>query len=145
MSRPAPRRSSLADTSPFTPIQPAEPSTSPDEPPTNPTPQPANETSTTRPVGQESERAGSGPKYAHKVSFYEDPADTARIRGAILYTIPQEGPRTLSQFIHHAVMAEVERLENTYNNGRPFPAVGAREMPQDRPLGYTPTPHAGRP
>src|SRR5690606_34071687 len=47
-----------------------------------------------------------------------------RVRGAILPTNGSEGPRTLSQFIHRAVMAEVERLERTYNNGRPFPPIG---------------------
>ena len=41
-----------------------------------------------------------------------------------------EGSRNLSQFIHKAVMAEVERLEAKYNNGQPFPPVGARELPQ---------------
>ena len=33
------------------------------------------------------------------------------------------------------VMAEVERLERKYNGGQPFPAVGARELPQGRPMG----------
>jgi hypothetical protein len=46
-----------------------------------------------------------------------------------------EGSRTLSQFIHKTVMAEVERLERKYNDGQPFPAVGARELPQGRPMG----------
>ena len=32
-------------------------------------------------------------------------------------------------------LAEVERLEAKYNNGQPFPAVGARELPQGRPMG----------
>ena len=30
---------------------------------------------------------------------------------------------------------EVERLEAKYNNGKPFPPVGARELPQGRPMG----------
>ena len=46
-----------------------------------------------------------------------------------------EGSRSLSQFINQAVMAEVERLERKYNNGEPFPPVGARELPQGRPMG----------
>lgn len=69
-------------------------------------------------------------KYPHKVSFYQDPEDTARVRGAILYTMTTEGNRNLSQFVNRAVMVEVERLEAKYNNGVPFPSVGAREMPQ---------------
>ena len=56
--------------------------------------------------------------------------DTARVRGAILYTMTTEGNRNLSQFVNRAVMAEVERLETKYNNGEPSPSVGAREMPQ---------------
>ena len=69
-------------------------------------------------------------KYPHKVSFYQDPEDTARVRGAILYTMTIEGNRNLSQFVNRAVMAEVERPETKYNNGELFPSVGAREMPQ---------------
>lgn len=56
------------------------------------------------------------------------------MRGAILHTITTEGARKLTQFINAAVMAEVERLEAKYNGGQPFPAVGARELPQDRPM-----------
>lgn len=69
-------------------------------------------------------------KYPHKVSFYRDPEDTARVRGAILYTMTTEGNRNLSQFVNRAVMAAVERLAAKYNNGEPIPSVGAREMPQ---------------
>lgn len=75
------------------------------------------------------------PKYRPKVSFYQDPADTDRVRGAILHTMATEGPRTLSQFIDRAVMAEVVRLEKKHNGGQPFPPVGARELPQGRPMG----------
>lgn len=78
--------------------------------------------------------AATSSKYAPKVSFYQDRKDTDRVRGAILHTMVSEGPRSLSQFIHQAVMAEVERLEKKYNNGEPFPPVGARELPQGRPM-----------
>lgn len=57
------------------------------------------------------------------------------MRGALLHTQITEGSRSLSAFINHAVMAEVERLEAKYNAGQPFPAVGARELPQGRPMG----------
>lgn len=63
------------------------------------------------------------------------PEDPARVRGAILYTMTTEGNRNLSQFVNRAVMAEVERLEAKYNNGEPFPSVGAREMPYGRKSG----------
>lgn len=92
---------------------------------------------------EEAEQAAQRPKpkrkYPAKVSFYQDPADTDRVRGAILHTMTTEGPRSLSQFIHQAVMAEVARLEHKYNDGQPFPSVGARELPQGRPMGSDPT------
>ena len=121
--RPAPRRSSLAGQSPIAP----------------PTP-PTQEEPETAPPGAERQEEAPRPrkkatKYRHKVSFYQDPEDTGRVRGAILHTMTTEGPRTLSQFINDAVMAEVERLEAKYNGGKPFPSVGARELPQGRPMG----------
>ena len=99
-----------------------------DEPQTAPAaapPAPTRKTSTRR----------AGNKYPPKVSFYQDPEDTDRVRGAILHTMAAEGPRSLSQFINKAVMTEVERLERKYNDGAPFPAVGAGELPQGRPMG----------
>lgn len=74
-------------------------------------------------------------KYPPKVSFYQEQEDTDRIRGAIMHTIPYEGVRSLSQFLSGAAMKEVERLEAKYNDGKPFPPVGARELPQGRPMG----------
>lgn len=137
MNRPAPRKSSLAGSSPITP------------PPAATAPAAVDATGWTAEQHedndqvqqtirlQEAERAEGAakaarrePKSRAKVSFYQDPADTDRVRGAILYTMTTEGSRNLSQFIHKAVMAEVERLEAKYNNGQPFPPVGARELPQ---------------
>lgn len=72
-------------------------------------------------------------KHPNKVSFYQEPEDTARLRGAVLHTMVPEGHRSLSQFVIRAVMKEVQRLEEKYNGGEPFPAVAANEMPQGRP------------
>lgn len=72
-------------------------------------------------------------KHPNKVSFYQEPEDTARLRGAVLHTMIAEGHRSLSQFVIRAVMKEVQRLEEKYNDGKPFPAVAANEMPQGRP------------
>lgn len=143
-ARPTPRKSSLAGSSPIVPpnapqptLNVVEPAAQPPAPAPDPTPshpeaaQPAPATEDLRPTA--STRAKS--KYPPKVSFYQDPEDTARVRGAILHTMTTEGSRTLSQFIHKAVMAEVERLEAKYNGGQPFPAVGTRELPQGRPMG----------
>lgn len=79
---------------------------------------------------QTSNKNSSKRKWRHKVSFYQDPANTDRVRGAILHTMTTEGNRNLSQFVNDAVMAKVVELEVKYNDGQPFPAVGARELPQ---------------
>lgn len=132
MSRPTPRKTSLGRLSPVdpapqatasTPAEMTSPATSATPPaPVDPAPAPA-------------ETAGERRKYRHKVSFYQDEEDTARVRAAILHTNHLEGPRSLSQFIHDAVMAEVRRLEERYNDGEPWPGVAARELPQGRPMG----------
>lgn len=128
MNHPTRRKSSLSGTSPVTPQQSvpaAERATAEQAAPVSgPTPNRAGSSTT-----------GQRPKYPPKVSFYQDPADTSRVRGAILHTMTTEGSRSLSQFIHHAVMTEVERLEAKYNAGQPFPPVAARELPQGRPMG----------
>lgn len=72
--------------------------------------------------------------YPHKVSFYQDRDDTARMRGAVLATRDDEGYRSMSEFIDAAVLAEVERLESKYNNGEPFPLVEANRGHAGRPL-----------
>lgn len=128
MNRPSPRKSSLSGSSPVAP-PPAE------TPETKPTPA-ATRAAAAKPAAAPVTRKAEEPstsgkkKWRHKVSFYQDPADTDRVRGAILHTMVQEGNRNLSQFVNDAVMAKVEELEAKYNHGEPFPAVGARELPQ---------------
>lgn len=68
------------------------------------------------------------------MSFYQDSGETDRMRGAIIFTMATEGPRTVSEFISAAVMAEVERLEKKYNDGKPFPSIRAGKVPQGRPM-----------
>lgn len=125
MSRPAPRKSSLAGSNPVAP--PAEPAT--------PEPAPAPAAAAPAEPGATPKPSSDKTKYRHKVSFYQDPDDTARVRGAILHTQVTEGARGLSQFVNDAVMEKVAQLEAKYNDGEPFPAVGARELPQGRPMG----------
>ncbi|WP_102510728.1 ParB family protein [Sanguibacter massiliensis] len=127
-NRPTPRKSALAGASPVLPPRPATVTT----PSANADDAPAiepKEDKTSRPA-----ESRPRPKYPPKVSFYQAREDTARVRGAILHTGALEGPRSLSQFINDAVMAEVERLEAKYNGGQPFPSVGARVLPQGRPM-----------
>lgn len=130
-NRPAPRKSSLAGSSPVAP--PAQPATAPAAPVVEAAQQPT--VTSEAPPAAAASPARAKPKYPPKVSFYQDPEDTARVRGAILHTMTTEGARNLSQFIHQAVMAEVERLEAKYNGGQPFPPVEARGLPQGRPMG----------
>lgn len=131
MSRPERRRSSLTGTNPVAPPAPAETQpadvaqpvevAAPAETPADP--------DTSKP-GRGKAAKQPGKKYPNKVSFYQDPTDTDRIRGAILHTMVSEGNRTLSQFMQKVSMAEVERLEAKYNGGKPFPGVKAGDLPQ---------------
>lgn len=124
MNRPSPRKSSLSGSSPLAPPPPE----TPEAPTTLTTPEAPAAAHVTRKAEEPS--PSDKKKWRHKVSFYQDPADTDRVRGAILHTMVQEGNRNLSQFVNDAVMAKVEELEAKYNHGAPFPAVGARELPQ---------------
>ncbi|MEE6289280.1 hypothetical protein V2J52_16625 [Georgenia sp. MJ173] len=125
-ARPQRRKSNLSRLSPADPA-PETTAPTPAAEPTGPAPTPATPEA---PAVGEVRR-----KFRHKVSFYQDEDDTARVRAAILHTNHLEGPRSLSEFITRAVMAEVNRLEEKYNDGQPWPGVGARELPQGRPMG----------
>lgn len=79
-----------------------------------------------------SDRA-SRPPYPPKVTFYQSEEETDRMRAAFVHTREQEGERSLSQFIQHAVMLEVWRREQLYNDGAPFEHVPAGVIPRGRP------------
>lgn len=134
-NRPAPRRSSLAGSTPVTPP----PAAAEPAPVVDPTPVVEAPAAVSPPQRATSPAAAPArkTKYPPKVSFYQDPEDTARVRGTILHTMALEGGRfrNLSQFIDQAVMAEVQRLEAKYNNGQPFPPMAPGELPQGRPMG----------
>lgn len=131
-ARPTPRRSSLAGATPITPPEQSQPATS-----AAPAPRTVSEPVAARPAvpTPKPARAEGENKYPPKVSFYQDPDRTARVRGAILHTQASEGTRSMSEFIDRAVMKEVERLERQYNNGEEFPRIYSRGLPQGRPLG----------
>lgn len=74
-------------------------------------------------------------KWRNKLSFYQDRDLTNRLRGTIVYTIPQEGPRSVSDFVNALIVRELDRLEAQYNDGKPFPPVGPKGVPQGRPMG----------
>lgn len=123
--RPTARKSNLAGISPVNPVEDAAAAAAPrqEEPKKAAKASPA----APKPAAEEPVKKR---KYPHKVSFYQDMTDTDRVRGAILHTMISEGNRNLSQFIHKAVMKEVERLEAEYNGGQPWPSVKANDMPQ---------------
>ena len=83
MTRPAPRKSSPAGSSPVTPpvssLAPVES---------------AAAVPAARPSGRAVTKK-AGTKYPPKVSFYQVPEDIARVRGAILHTQVTEGTREL--------------------------------------------------
>ncbi len=88
MTRPAPRKSSPAGSSPVTPpvssLAPVESA--------------AAVPAAAAPAARPSVRAvtkKAGTKYPPKVSFYQVPEDIARVRGAILHTQVTEGTREL--------------------------------------------------
>lgn len=70
-----------------------------------------------------------------KVGYYQAPDDMARARAAFDWTRPREGHRSLSDFIAHAVLREVERLEQLYNDGEPWPPLDPGQLPSGRPVG----------
>jgi len=70
-----------------------------------------------------------------KVGFYAPEEDVRRARGAFIATMSLPGhPRTFSDFITHALMTEVTRLEQAHNDGQPFPDASTDETPRGRPL-----------
>lgn len=131
--RPEPKKSSLAGSSSIAPpaaeAAPTE-ATPAATPRAEPRPPAAAKATAAEPSGTDGKKA-----YPHKVSFYQDKTDTERLRGALLATQHQEGYRSMSAFIAAAVMAEVERLEATYNGGQPFPQVSAKGGQLGRPMG----------
>jgi hypothetical protein len=69
-----------------------------------------------------------------KASFYQTRAAAGRMRAAYVATQAMERHRSLSAFIQHAVGLELERLENLYNDGAPWPSLEAGEIPKGAPL-----------
>lgn len=70
-----------------------------------------------------------------KTSFYQHEENASRMRAAYLNTQLHTGYRSLSEFINAAIDEKVSSLELTYNDGNHWPPLGAREIPQGKPLG----------
>lgn len=144
-ARPKPRKSTLTQHNPVDPApQAVQPSAPPvvekapvieEAPKRKVRPSAPESKPVASPVPSEAVVETPKPKTKPKVSFYQDAASTARARGAMFHTAVHEGARTWSEFLDHAVMREVERLEREYNDGKPFPSMGAGALPQGRPMG----------
>lgn len=92
--------------------------------------------STTARRSEDRQRSGSKTK----VGFFLPAEEADRARAALVntYGADREGPRTFSELIRRALRVEVERLEHTYNGGRPWPPIKPGEgVPQGRPGGQS--------
>ncbi|MFI8634274.1 hypothetical protein ACIGEP_16955 [Microbacterium sp. NPDC077663] len=133
MTRPEPRKSSLSGSSPFNhPVAPEAPQETSATPATSTTPAPAV-AAAEAPTGA----AAKGEKLAKppKITIYQHPDDSARMRGAIVAYMRNVGMTNLSKFANEAIMEKVERLEADYNGGKPFDPVGPGVIPVGRPMG----------
>lgn len=70
-----------------------------------------------------------------KTSFYVSVAAANRARAAWTWTRAQEGHRSFSDFIAHALAREVMRVEEKYNEGKPWPPLAAGEIGTGKPIG----------
>lgn len=78
---------------------------------------------------------GEKPGKPPKITIYEHPDDSARMRGAIVAYMRNVGMTNLSKFANEAIMEKVERLEAQYNDGKPFEPVGPGVLTVGRPMG----------
>ena len=133
MNRPAPRKSSLSSASPFDhPTAPEAPQEAPAAAPASTTPAPAAK-SATEPLS--AAETGEKPGKPPKITIYQHPDDSARMRGAIVAYMRNVGMTNLSKFANEAIMEKVERLEAQYNGGEPFEPVGPGVLTVGRPMG----------
>jgi len=85
------------------------------------------------PPAKAARTTGVGGK--EKLGFYCRPEDANRARATYDWTRPYEQHRSLSDFIAHALMREVERLERKYHDGQPWPEVLPGQLPTGKPVG----------
>ncbi len=133
MNRPAPRKSSLSSASPFDhPTAPEAAQEAPAAAPASTAPAPAAKAAT-EPLS--SAEKGEKPGKPPKITIYQHPDDSARMRGAIVAYMRNVGMTNLSKFANEAIMEKVERLEAQYNGGEPFEPVGPGVLTVGRPMG----------
>jgi hypothetical protein len=72
-------------------------------------------------------------QYPNKASWYQDEADTKRMRAAFHATKDILGYASLSEFINAAVNEKVSGLEAEHNGGQHWLPIEARGIPQGKP------------
>jgi hypothetical protein len=72
-------------------------------------------------------------RYPNKASWYQDEADTKRMRAAFHATKDILGYASLSDFINAAVNEKVAGLEARHNGGQPWQPLDAGQIPQGKP------------
>lgn len=130
MNRPAPRKSTLAGTSPLTPSTPiAPPAEEPAAAPTTPAAAPA---ATTAPKPRRAGTKTTAEKYPRLNYYVDSPEEAGRIRAAFLAGRAHHGWRTFSDMQRDSVLAVVEQLERELNGGAPFTPATAGSVPSGR-------------
>lgn len=89
-------------------------------------------TPTTQPAATPAGPARAGAKT--KTSFYVDVDAANRARAAWTWTRAQEGHRSFSDFIAHALAREVTAMEDKHNGGKPWPPLAAGEIGTGKPI-----------
>lgn len=82
---------------------------------------------------RETDGSAAKRRYPNKASWYQDEADTKRMRAAFHATKDILGYASLSEFINAAVNDKVTGLEAKYNGGRHWLPIEAGGIPQGKP------------
>lgn len=120
MNRPAPRKSSLSKAHPAAPAEVTQQSAPPTE---NPAPAPRPKTK------------GPAASGRTKMTFYTTEEQAGQVR-AFLSHVPsaQHGYRNVSEFLDAAVTAQVQAMQEKYNQGKSWPPAGAGTVARGRPV-----------
>lgn len=131
--KPEPRRSSLSAEHPYAPPQEVGlgVEVAPSTPALAATPRSTPDAASPA-VKRQAEPKGGDKK---PMSVRATLSDQARIRAAFMATNSAERHGSLSDFITRAALEKVAQLERQYNDGEPWPAVDAGDVPTGRPLG----------
>lgn len=119
MNRPQTRKSKLSQTHPAAPAPPAAAEPAMDAPPRAARPKSKGPTATSR----------------TKMTFYTTDGLVGQVR-AFLANVPtaQHGYRNVSEFVDAAVSAQVDAMQEKYNQGKAWPPAEAGSVARGRPV-----------